>query len=62
MNCYVCHTHGEDAQAVAVCPNCGAALCATHLDADLLTSRTAGPGQGGACTHMRHAVAGRARI
>ena len=30
MNCYDCTTRGESVSAVAVCMDCGAAVCATH--------------------------------
>jgi hypothetical protein len=31
MNCYVCATGGQDAPAVASCPNCHAGLCLEHV-------------------------------
>ena len=31
MNCFVCEQHGEHQTAVAVCSNCGVALCMDHL-------------------------------
>lgn len=30
MNCYDCAAHGEATDAVAVCTDCGAAICAVH--------------------------------
>ena len=30
MNCFDCGAHGGDAAAVAVCGDCGAAVCAGH--------------------------------
>lgn len=30
MNCYDCAAHGHDTPAVAVCTDCGAALCRDH--------------------------------
>ena len=32
MNCYDCNNHGNDTPAVAVCHDCGAGLCADHVD------------------------------
>ncbi|MFE9600540.1 DUF2180 family protein [Streptomyces hokutonensis] len=31
MNCYECHQAGTTTAAVAVCRNCGAALCPDHI-------------------------------
>ncbi|WP_405987899.1 DUF2180 family protein [Streptomyces sp. NBC_00986] len=31
MNCYECHESGRTTAAVAVCRNCGAALCPEHI-------------------------------
>lgn len=30
MNCYDCAAHGQDTPAVAICADCGAALCRDH--------------------------------
>jgi hypothetical protein len=30
MNCFDCAAHGQPTQAVAVCADCGAALCHDH--------------------------------
>ncbi len=30
MNCFDCAAHGQNAAAVAVCDDCGAALCLDH--------------------------------
>jgi hypothetical protein len=50
MNCYVCDMGGRVAEAVAVCQSCGAALCRTHLDDELVARRPAGLHRVG-CTH-----------
>ncbi|GAA2634011.1 DUF2180 family protein [Streptomyces axinellae] len=34
MNCYDCSNEGTDTPAVAVCVDCGAAVCARHLHDD----------------------------
>ncbi|MFF1714671.1 DUF2180 family protein [Streptomyces sp. NPDC058268] len=31
MNCYDCHQLGTNTAAIAVCRNCGGALCPAHI-------------------------------
>jgi Uncharacterized protein conserved in archaea (DUF2180) len=39
VNCFDCAAHGQTAPAVAVCADCGAALCHDHAH---VTARAAG--------------------
>lgn len=50
MHCYVCDANDKTTPAVAVCHNCGVALCREHLDQDLLLPRAHGLVRRG-CTH-----------
>ncbi|MEU8995522.1 DUF2180 family protein [Streptomyces caniferus] len=46
MNCYDCATSDGNAAAVAICRNCGAALCERHAwSAPQTVVRVAGVGQ-----------------
>ncbi len=40
MNCYECARDGTEKTAVAICPNCGVAMCIEHLDRE---NSTIGP-------------------
>ena len=60
MNCYVCDTADRTVEAVAICQHCGAALCRTHLDKELVARRPAGLHRVG-CTHGLQATARRHR-
>lgn len=60
MNCYVCDTSGRVTQAVALCQDCGAALCRAHLDADLLAPKPRGLNRP-RCTHALALTAERRR-
>lgn len=42
MNCYLCDHQGYATAAVAICKDCGAALCREHLDEGLLAPRPTG--------------------
>lgn len=50
MHCYVCDGNDRTVPAVAICQNCGVALCREHLDEDLLVPRAQGLVRQG-CTH-----------
>jgi hypothetical protein len=61
MNCYICDDAGRAMTAVAICNNCGVALCREHLDEDLLVPRNQGLVRR-ACTHEpMHAAQARRR-
>lgn len=49
MNCYVCDRHGRVTPAVAICGNCGVALCGGHLEDELLAPRPGGASY--SCSH-----------
>jgi hypothetical protein len=49
MRCFVCAKGGTDADAVAICPHCGAGLCMRHV-----SEAAQDPGPGGmrlSCPH-----------
>lgn len=56
MNCYVCDSIGQVTEAVAICRECGVALCREHVDQGLLAERPAGLVRGG-CVHNPVGVA-----
>ena len=56
MSCYVCDRQGFASNAVAVCQDCGAALCREHLDESLLARRPGGLSRT-SCSHALQAFA-----
>jgi len=50
MQCYLCDSTGRVAEAVAICRQCGVALCRNHMDEGLLAPRPAGHVRAG-CVH-----------
>jgi Uncharacterized protein conserved in archaea (DUF2180) len=50
MNCYLCDSAGRATEAVAICRQCGLALCREHLDQGLLAKRPSGLVRAG-CGH-----------
>jgi len=56
MNCYLCDTVGEVSEAVAICRECGVALCRVHMDQGLLAERPAGLVRVG-CVHNPTGIA-----
>jgi len=57
MNCYLCDTIGKVTEAVAICRECGVALCREHMDKGLVAPRPAGHVR----TGCRHNTVGTAR-
>jgi len=49
MDCYECALRGRSSRAVALCQNCGVAVCMEHL-AELQASKPSGTGVG--CPHV----------
>lgn len=58
MNCYVCDCVDEATEAVAICRQCGVALCREHLDEGLLAQRPSGLVRAG-CVHNLLGIARR---
>jgi hypothetical protein len=50
MLCYLCDSVGQVTEAVAICRECGVALCRDHVDQALLAVRPAGLVRAG-CGH-----------
>jgi hypothetical protein len=42
MNCYMCDGADRATEAVAICRNCGIALCREHIDEALTAERPTG--------------------
>ncbi len=56
MHCYLCDSVGQATEAVAICRDCGLALCRDHVDEGLLAARPAGLVRPG-CIHNPVAMA-----
>ena len=60
MNCYLCDSVGQVTEAVAICRECGVALCRGHMDQGLVAHRPAGLVRTG-CRHDTVGTAHRRR-